>query len=278
MPAPLTLQCVCEGDLTAQTCQLDGLIFRVSCYYEGDYSIAGNVLLTYTYAGGTLTGEAGTDAAEFTAGVPLDVDWASLTLEISGTSSSSQPPAADKYALFVAVYSILETYICIDPVTGGVTRREVVSQPQQTTCDGCPGDSIFPNRVVATANTVTLYTSSPTGVCAASMVGVGAKCVRTAWDYPPDAMTINFQGNNFCLCPDGGDPPYHFYIVDGNLPCGQTLNPDTGCTEGTADGSCEGTSTVTFGVIDQAGDTATVKCNLLGDCNSLKPNMPNFFL
>jgi hypothetical protein len=70
---------------------------------------------------------------------------------------------------------------------------------------------------------------------------------------PQDNTTDIGDSGEICLCATGGSGEYVYSIVSGTLPCGITLNPTTGCLEGTANGDCPGTTAVTFRVTDTGG-------------------------
>jgi protein-tyrosine phosphatase len=84
----------------------------------------------------------------------------------------------------------------------------------------------------------------------------------------PDGNLIDDSGSTGqqCLCAKGGTPPYKFFVIAGQLPCGQTLNQATGCIEGSPDGACPGSEQITFMVIDSMALQATVDCGFILPC------------
>ncbi len=117
------------------------------------------------------------------------------------------------------------------------------------------------------ASAATFYYSSPLGACFSG--GISSKDFD--FEPNPNGNTINIDDSGqICLCTTGGSGNYTYSIIDGSLPCGVTLNQQTGCLEGESDGTCPGTTNVTFRVTDAGagGETSTGGVTIGGTCRT----------
>ena len=111
------------------------------------------------------------------------------------------------------------------------------------------------------------YKSTPLGACLSG--GIGTADLDFV-PQPQASMVDIGDSGEICLCATGGSGNYTYSIVSGTLPCGITLNTDTGCLEGEADGKCSGTTSVTFRVTDLggAGPGSTGGVTIGGTCRT----------
>jgi hypothetical protein len=239
----LTLECVCGPDVSL--CNLIDLtwIMDVSVGQVGTIGATGFLDLDPGGGGGPGMSGFGAGHYEFSLSPTLFTDpTASLRVD----ASLFQTTPGEHFTISVADY-IRQRYNCINAMTGD-TRTKVVNAvgtaASTTHCQTGPD-----TRSICTGLTGTLFKSTPLGDCNG--------CTATLGLYrPKPILDVAFNPDNsgsLCLCATGGSGDYSYSIVSGNLPCGQSLNPTTGCIEGTPDGSCDGTTSITFRVTDAGG-------------------------
>jgi hypothetical protein len=204
----------------------------------------------------------GLQSASVGAGVLDPVVWSTLGVSF-GINASLFQPYDPNPAIWTVTCWVRIDYNCVDPVSGlPVKSMSVHVSPTGSGSGQCliPGET-NPRSVVSGgggSGVAKMYTSTPLGVCSGSgilMAGFGP-VPNYSTPYPPGKI---------CLCASGGTPPYTYSINQGVLASGLTLNPSTGCIEGTADGSGNaGTPFMGFGVADSAGGHATNTAQMFG--------------
>jgi hypothetical protein len=274
----LTLDCVCPG-ADIGVCELTALTFVVSISETlfGSPTIeADHTLVLYANpddpSAPTITISEAT-SAELSFDLPL-ADWADLwthyVVELTTVSSALQVPvpAFSAYDKIWATYYIRQDYLCTNGATSANTHpvaNAYTKDPQDfTQCETSPGDL----RCVCYAGQGVgslFYKSSPLGLCNG--------CVISDQQFEPvvdAAAKVDINSGNWCLCATGGSGNYSYGLGEGQLPCGLSLDPTSGCITGVANGKCAGTPLFKFNVLDLSSqETATVTCGALGNsCSS----------
>jgi hypothetical protein len=259
---PLTLDCYCPGDSSILVCQLVGIRFIATLYSE-----AGSATLMFRPDVGLLgpgltTGGGGTVSLDQTvSGLDLQ-DWIDAwgTARITLFAQSTGPDDLRT----VATWRMILHYECVDS-EAQVTHVYVNAFPResdtQTCVDGSSVDII--GNAGGAGGAIYIARSSVLG-CTDITLSVG--------DFFPEIEPplIGEGGGTptHCLCPSGGSGNYLFSLV-GELPDGMTLNPETGCVEGSPTGT-PGGATITYRVVDlDTGDTAEVTCAYVPGCACL---------
>jgi len=193
-------------------------------------------------------------------GLGLDVldpaVWNTLTMTMKIEATANQQDLTNPATWTMDAWIRLEM-ACIDPVTGvPVKTLSVKVRPTAGGVDECnPTGTLVHSRVTASAGAGIgqQWKSAPLAACTSAQVNMGG------FPPPPNYNNPTPPGGFQCLCPAGGTPPYTYHIAAGFLREGQTLNPNTGCIEGTpTPGGFPGSPVVTFGGTDGGGQTTTL--------------------
>lgn len=279
MPA-LTLDCFCgTGSTGLAGCVLQDIKFNATVTmqsYPADSSGYGaNVNLTFhssypsqppaTILAGVRSGSSTTTSISVSIGPGLAPYWATGFVQLILDDSTLQFQDPSHYVTMGATWNLESVYLCTDPETGGFIPHSVFSCNIEEAFSVCVTGS--DTRAIVAGGPCSgggaLFQSSPLGVCSGAEIDVG--------DFfpSPDHPTIdmNHSTTPLCLCASGGTAPYTFSITDGRLASGLSLNAQTGCVDGEADGVSPGTDSITFQVVDRTGAIATVTCNLLTPCD-----------
>jgi hypothetical protein len=260
---PLTLDCVCAGD--SVVCELLSLSFEL----DVDHRLFGSPTISATqslnlYADPTDPAAAtmmlDTTSGHYSYDMPL-ADWKdkfdTITVQLTSAATSVQvpSPAYSAYDLFRATYYIAQNYRCTNAQTGEVKDWIVKSYSTDPDSNNkCDLDVLrflcFAGRGV---NSV-FYKSTPLAACTSCSIG-DKKFYPPVTKHPKVDMSTS---GVICLCANGATGDYVYKIVSGTLPSGLTLNPATGCIDGTADGVNPGSPQVTFSVTDRGGGGAPV--------------------
>jgi hypothetical protein len=210
----------------------------------------------------------------------LDEDyWSTLKVYFNVDSSLFQPPTSLP-AEWVVGFWIRIRYECRDLATGSLIKvRDKYHAPASGFGGGDGGCECFDIiiRTVITTDSVAWvdidgdlnaqaggssvsFTSSPlAAICNGCTAAFGP-----GFNPTPKEQVILLDDRGLCLHAAGGTGPYTYFVRSGVLPPGITLNPDTGCLEGTATGP--GSGAVEFGVIDAVGEQAFVTCDVAASC------------
>ncbi len=185
-------------------------------------------------------------------------NWATISVElvtVSGLNQNGSPPFSS-YDLFRTQYRIDQTFTCTNKETsetsGWVITSYTASPDPNTKCEISAEVRVlcFAGRGVSSV----FYRSSTLATCQG--------CTINDRNFQPvidgTANVDPAVSSQICICATGGSGDYKYSIVSGSLPSGQTLNPDTGCIEGNADGHTPGTPSITFRVTDAGGAGAPV--------------------
>lgn len=188
---------------------------------------------------------------------------------------------SDDFANGGASLTVQARYLCVDSGGSHYEYGAITVDAVDNTCT-CPGltGKDIQSSVDGLAGGGTIIRSRSLGCtdCTAS--------ATLSFDAPTE-LVRNPPGAPVCFCAsggtsvDGGAPTYHFQIMEGHLPGGQSLNPDTGCVQGTADPAIAGSPIITIRVIDVlSGEYADAECALgMPDCTGKgKTNTMNYFL
>ncbi len=271
---PLTLNCVCP-DADIAVCELTALTWVLTL----DESFVGSPIITASH---TLVLWANKDDPAAPAIVLIDptfgiyeydlpiADWAPLfdkwMVELSTTSSLYQvpDPAFSAYDQMWAGYYIRQDFICTNPANPDATtnqsEKSYSSEPQDSTrCEPLTGDL----RVICYAGQGVgslFYKSTSLSTCGG--------CTITDKTFSPPAVAVpkvDISSGNWCLCASGGSGNYSYEQVKGQLPCGMSVDQNSGCIVGIANGKCAGTKEFEFSVVDlNTHETANVICGALG--------------
>ena len=276
-PGSLSLQCVCLG---TNNCVLTKLVYKLHISHQnvngGTFVGATGHFFTLssnpTEIGAPYILENGSSIENPPYGssdlsfnlTPLSdwtSRWATISLKLDIYASVNQIPdiLGLSYDKWTGFGYIEQHYICTDSVTGVVTTKVLVA----TATNGSGTSDPSYNRASCTGAggvTGTLYMSTSLG---------GGGCSAIVNNFEPVANTTETititKDSPVCLCAINGIGPYIFSILIGNLPSGQILDVDTGCIVGVPDGVSQGSSTITFQVIDlgvlTGANTATVICS-----------------
>lgn len=265
---PLTLDCVCPDD--AALCYLSALNWVVEWEHHGDLVLSGSVDLTWTNhdsSPGSATTAGGTGTSGSTQSLPVDLQWSSLQVKITGGFAGTQSADPSKYGIFSARWHIEQVYTCTDGEGGSFTWSKLAVPTTNDDAQCLNGSGLLEGAVFASGGSgyVVLYFNGPSPTPCSS--GSDHVTLDTFWPSPENE-TINGDTAGICLCPDGGTPPYLFAVTEGKLPGGQKLDPHTGCISGSPDATSPGSSTMIFTVSDSARppDMASVTCNFLRHC------------
>ncbi len=271
----LILECVCSPD--ASLCNLTRLVWVVDITNLQFGSISATQNLSLQSSAGALASMASPSTGIYFIELPLSLTvsvWGSLanTLFMDASTRQIPSPLYSEYQQFVAACVIHQYYQCVNLVTGQVTTRKVVAYTKIPGEDAiCKTGEVIRGEVHAGLSSI-FYVSTPLGDCLSGGIGTA----DTAFYPIPEEQTIDVgDSSQICLCATGGSGAYSYSIVDGELPCGMALNEDTGCLEGEPNGTCPGTTSVTFRVTDtgtggSAGDpvppvTIGGTCRVFGD-------------
>jgi hypothetical protein len=257
----LSLFCLCAPN--ASICTITSLVLK------GNFS-ADDPGIGATYNFG-IFGTGVSEPAVVGASGPVSIDlnitlsplsswvaaWGTLVACLSMDASLHQVPSppGSQVQTAGAVYYIEQNYQCTDLITGAVTNYTAQARDTQGDVSDCPDGSLYRGRVFGGGGAINgiFFKSTPLGACLSGAIGI---CVGNFRPLPqPNAINVDKSGM-ICLCASGGSGVLTYSIVEGQLPCGQTLNPSTGCIEGSPDGSCPGTDQITFKVMD-TGDPGT---------------------
>jgi hypothetical protein len=272
----LALACYCTTDVSICSLQSLTLHLEVLQTFAGTPSIG--ALHTLTIYANPSDGGAATiqlidpSPGNYTYDLPL-ADWAAtwdqITVELVTFATLTQvpSPAYSAYDLFQTSYYINQHYACVNAdssVTTDWDVRSYASNPEDPTrCEPTAGDL----RTLCYAGGVAaiFYKSTPLASCGG--------CTITDGSFLPKVDTVpkvDLESSGaVCLCATGGSGSYTYSVSVGNLPCGMTLNPSTGCIEGSSDGTCPASSEIVFQVMDSGGGSgpgvaATVTCSVIG--------------
>ncbi len=260
---PLLVECSCSADVANCGISTLTLDLTVTETFAGTPAISASHGLTIFAnpndpAAPTITLDV--TPGDYLIDLPL-TDWAPLwntiAVELETEASTTQVPSPpySAYDQFTATYRIIQHFACLNVETsvdsGWDAYSYTISADPPTECN--PGEI----RVLCYAghgvNSI-FYKSTPLGDCQG--------CTIFDRNFQPGIQsTANVDPKNsaqICICATGGSGNYSYSIVAGNLPCGQTLNADTGCIEGAPDKSCPGSPTITFRVTDLGGAGAPV--------------------
>jgi len=259
----LTLDCVCSGN--ASTCTIKQLMMVIDIvrYSVGTGVSAIHYLTVFADPDDSaapsfeLIDPAG-GSFHFDLAIEDWLDhWPTFTVELRNEQTLSQNPSPpfSSYERFIASYRIEQHYECVNAATGEVSKTvlrayTVTPDIPPTNCEPAPTDIravCWAGRGVGSI----FFKSSPFASCFG--------CTIRDYDFQPSPdtnTTIQIaESEEVCLCATGGTGDYQYSILDGKLACGRELDPDTGCITGTPDGTCPGSDTIMFGVVDRGGRT-----------------------
>ena len=250
---PLTLACSCNPSL--DYCVLTGLTWHVEWSNTQDgIQHPGLLVLWLQELGGARHADSGADTdipgSADIALTPLGDwvhDWGTLNIYCEIQSSLSQGTHYPGYN-FTFTSFIKQTWLCAGTTTT-VTSYGIGSDSQQ-----CLDGTLVEFQALGSSGGGSMYQwhSSPLAAC------TGISINLPGFSDPP--TNDRFNTHTPCLCATGGTPPYHFAIIDGRLPSGLGLDGLTGCVDGTAAGTDQGQSPITYMVTDATGATARVTC------------------
>lgn len=262
---PLLVECSCSADTSNCRISTLTLVIDITEKFSGITPIGATHTLTIW--GDQSSPTAPTITLDVTPGsysidLPL-IDWGPLWNTIlvqleTGSSELQVPvPAFSAYDLFKTSYRIDQHYACTNVETSADNGWDIAAYSTKaqdsTICEPVPGDIRTLCWAGRGVNSV-FYKSAPLSSCEG--------CTITDTNFQPGinstAQVDPGHSSEICLCATGGSGNYTYSIVEGNLPCGQKLNPDTGCIEGSPDKSCAGSPTITFRVTDLGGAGAPV--------------------
>jgi hypothetical protein len=183
-------------------------------------------------------------------------------------------PPGSQYEQSSVQLHIFQTYRCTNLVDGSTEDVVIDSMPGAGGESRCEYANETRGKVIGvTGGFVTyFYKSTPLGQCLSGAVTLNSGGFTPSADMTEKIKYDGITGN--CLCATGGTGDYEFSIDAGNLPSGITLDPDTGCFEGEADGAIPGTFEITYRVVDKGGagapppdplgETSSGACNTFG--------------
>ncbi len=254
----LTLECICSPD--ASICTLTQALWRFDSFVTQVGSIGAFTSLTLHDVDGlfqTVTEPHG----RFVFDLNLNrfvTNFGSLAVTFFMDQSLFQkpdPPYSQYQEWLIVNGSAFEMkYQCTNLVTGAVTHYSVKTGAINSTGYAeCKTGEIIRGYVNG-ATGGTFYYSSPLGDCFSGGI---SGTDDTFFPAPTENYVSIGDSSQICLCATGGSGSYSYSIVSGELPCGITLDQVTGCLEGEADGTCPGTTSVTFRVTDNGGAAGT---------------------
>ncbi len=220
---------------------------------------------------------------DFTFDLPLDTNYDTLVVRISGDTSLLQIPA-DAGVFISANWVITQLYQCntfAQPIkTFPILSANTTPDNGQCIVGGTvrsigllsPGGAVGPPGISGVPGNgyIVLFGSTPLGACN------GITLAGTTFEPQPIKTTIAIQDGT-CLCGSGGVMPYTYSIIEGNLPSGMGFDSKTGCMFGKPDGNFPGSASVTFGVTDALNDTAQITCNIIfNPCGSSPSGVTNY--
>jgi hypothetical protein len=267
----LTLACVCPGDVNAAICTPTGLWLNINTIYVADVFLGGMTGATEFSQIQCSLGAIGIPGGGGTYHIALPLSWLAvwptIAIHLGFDASLFQSPIQYPGATFSWTFNLETDLICVNPITGDSETQKIFSLNTEMGTNECiTGTTIRSFITIGVGSAFgSLFLSTPLGDCN------GTSLTEGLFEPDPNSNTTLDTGGtsgDFCLCATGGTAPYRYFLSSGQLPCGETLNGDTGCIEGSPDGTCQGTSSVTFGVIDSAGNQASVTCNLIQHCTS----------
>ncbi len=262
---PVVVECSCSSNTA--NCHLSTLTLELDIaeVLSGTTAIGANHDLTIIADAGNPS--APTITLDVSTGhhlIDLPIDdwgplWNTITVKLETESSLTQipSPSYSAYDLFRASYRIVQEYTCRNVDTMEDTGWNIVSYSispgPSTKCEPSDGDLRVLCYAGKSVNSV-FYKSSTLATCQG--------CTITDTSFQPginSTATVDTKNSGpICICATGGSGNYQYSIVDGKLPCGMTLNTDTGCIEGAPDKTCAGSNTITFRVTDLGGAGAPV--------------------
>jgi len=260
---PLTLECTCSGQVTI--CDLTELILfgeiKIDLVADTHGTTVEALINLELFAAGGSVSQAvcfscGAGTFEISLSPSIWVpNWDTMFTRFSMDASTNQigDPLYSAYAEYGIGIGIEQRYTCVDVMTGEVTHRTVLAQHdggQYTECR--TGGDVLRGFIYSNSGGFSgmFFRSSPLGACFSGGISLDA----LNWHPVPEQTKIEVDSEqSFCLCATGGTGDYTYEIIEGNLPCGQTLNTKTGCTEGLPDGTCAGSTNIKFRVTDGGG-------------------------
>ncbi len=266
----LILECICSPD--ASICVLTQAVYNVESSVFQLGTIGAEVILTLSDSDGgfvTLFEPHGKYSIDLLPLSRVVENFGSLvvTLFMDASLFQKPDPPYSQYQTWDILRWITLIYQCTNLVTGSVTHLSVISTPINS--GGyveCKTGEIIRGFVNGSFNAA-FYYSSPLGACFSG----GISSFDDDFEPSPDGGMMNIDDSGqICLCATGGSGNYTYSIIDGSLPCGVTLNQQTGCLEGESDGTCPGTKNVTFRVTDAGagGETSTGGVTIGGTCRT----------
>lgn len=255
---PLTLDCFCAGDPAILACTLAKVEFIGSVGFAA--GMGG--FLTLSSASGVFSFFSQNSAGSFQVTLNgADFITASQTggfdIHFRGFGRGTQLGAA-------ANYYIKYTYQCIDISTGVTSTKTLNAFVQGFGANSCisigPPPEVWLEVVGPSSASIFADLGSTFGC-----EDIDAHAIGDVFP-PPDPPQIASGNGKICVCPSGGTPPYVFLMTSGSLPCGQSFNSQTGCIDGTPDGTCAAQGPYTFRVYDSTGSFADVTCQIIPEC------------
>ncbi len=254
----LTLQCICSPD--ASVCTLTSLVWNVEVitFNGGGVAMDAENILTLYHSTGAYVQLVSPAAGSYAFSIPLSAvsDWGSIGVSIFMDASAFQKPdpPGSSYFSFGAFYSIDQHYLCINLVTGEASTKTINARAENLgPTEKCQTGDLLRGLVDGGISSI-LYASTPLGDCLSG----GLATNDTTFQPDPSHNTYNIdESGGICLCATGGSGDYTYSIIAGSLAGGQSLNPDTGCIEGTPDGITPATKQITFRVTDLGGGDQT---------------------
>lgn len=147
------------------------------------------------------------------------------------------------------------------------TMEAFITASNSCVCSDEDGIRGFANIIFGSASGV-IYKSSPLGGSGSCN---GCAIEATGVFIVPTNPLVDAKDTLWCICATGGTVahfdegdvygPKKYYIVEGHLAAGQTLNEDTGCVSGVADERFPASLQITFGAMDVvSGERVTTTC------------------
>lgn len=262
---PLTLECICLGGGLG-ACGLTALRFVVINFIQVNVNASVTVALP---GGPSIT-------ATSTGVNPVDpslwiTDWDTMVT----TWAFDRSLLSNAFGFCMAYWYWEADYTCV--LSDGTSA--VITVTIDTTGSGAEdcNDSAHPNSTGSLSTrlgTGFMFESKPLNGCNGVTISAGGVDPLIATPI----SDIRTQETPTCLCASGGIPPYTFYLIEGALGSGQSLNETTGCVEGTADGASPQTREITWRVVDSTGETAEVTCNyVFNGCGANPTGVGNWF-
>lgn len=270
---PLLLECFCGGDSVVQPCSISEVRLFLNLIGSGEHQpIVG---WSISYAGGTPITGTGTGLVDISLTPLVDwlTNWNSIAIEFWIESTAVVARTAQPSGVIMGIPMLFATFQCTDPTGSSVVASgsdtcygTASPNPDVEDCDDDVDHVVALRAVGNDSNFVgLLFKSSPLNSCTETPHVV----ISNFLPNPTAAhrFLLTSSDDTWCLCASGGTPPYKFFLADGALPCGQTLNQSTGCVEGAkTDSNCEPSNTLTFQVQDAGLNVAMVTCSYIQPC------------